>query len=71
MTGKSKKHAKHTPAAKSAPWKVFEFAMGPGLMLAVLIALGAHLIISARTDELRFYTTHQRPSDADHASQPD
>ncbi|WP_162917620.1 hypothetical protein [Dongia deserti] len=46
MAGPSKKHTMHIPKAKSAPWKVFEFAIGPGLMLAVLIALGAHLIIN-------------------------
>lgn len=50
------------PEAKPALWKVFEFAMGPGLMLAVLLALGAHLIISGQTDELGFYTAQQHSS---------
>lgn len=62
MTGKSKKHAMPIPEGKSALWNLFELAMGPGLMLAVLIALSAHLIISNQTEALRVYTAHQRPS---------
>lgn len=60
MAGESKKHAVHIPESKSALWRVFEFAMGPGLMLAVLIALGAHLIINDQTDEPGFYAARHQ-----------
>jgi len=62
MAGKSQNHATHIPEAKSALWKVFEVVMGPGLMLAVLIALAAHLVTSDRADELGSYAARHQSS---------
>jgi hypothetical protein len=60
MAEVSTKRAMHIPEAKSAFSKLFEFAVGPGLMLAVLIVLGAHLIINDQGDEPRVYAAHQQ-----------
>jgi hypothetical protein len=62
MADKSKNHATHIPESKSAFCKLFELAMGPGLMLAILIALGAHLIVSDLADKLGFYAAHHHPA---------
>ena len=56
MTAKSKKHATDIPESGSALRKLFELAVGPGLMLAVLIALGAHLIVNGEISEGAFFT---------------
>ena len=60
MSGKPNKHAPHSPEANSALWKVLEFGMGPGLMLAVLMALAVHLIVSDHASELRLYAAQDR-----------
>jgi len=46
MIGKYKKPAVHFPEPSSAHWKLFELAMGPRLMLLILLALGVHLFTS-------------------------
>ena len=51
MARAAKKRAEHSPEAKSAFSKLFAFAMGPGLALAVLIVLGVHLVINDEDDE--------------------
>jgi hypothetical protein len=50
MAKAPKKHAMHMPEEKSAFSKLFEFAMGPGLALAVLIVLGAYLVVNDQAD---------------------
>ena len=58
MTAKSTKHATHSPETGSTLRKLFELAIGPGLMLAVLIALGAHLAVNGEIGEGAFFTVH-------------
>jgi hypothetical protein len=43
--------------------KLFELAVGPGLMLAVLIALGAHLFINGEIAEGGFFTADTGPAE--------
>jgi hypothetical protein len=60
MARAAKKRAVDIPEAKSAFSKLFELAMGPGLALAVLIILGAYLVINDHADEPGVYAAQHR-----------
>lgn len=58
MAKAAQKRAMPMPEDKSAIAKLFAFAMGPGLALAVLVVLGAHLIINDQADRAEVYAAH-------------
>ena len=60
MAKAAKKRATHVPEARSAASKLFAFAMGPGLALAVLVVLGAYLAVNDQGDEPGLYAAQQQ-----------
>lgn len=60
MARAPKQHPMHMPEEKSAFSKLFEFAMGPGLALAVLVVLGVYLVINDQGDRPRTYAAQQQ-----------
>ena len=60
MARAPKKHAMHMPEEKSAFSKLFEFAMGPGLALTVLVVLGVYLVVNDQADGPEVYAAQEQ-----------
>lgn len=63
MAGNRNMHTRDGVETGSMLRKLFELAVGPGLMLAVLIALGAHLFINGEIAEGGFFTADTGPAE--------